>query len=142
MRHLPDRGTVEIGWWTREAGGAVTPGSSGLELAAEAVELDAVARLGEELLGDAGWDAAGEERAVLGETLVLAEGARVVAVRCGGGMRLVRRPEGDVLALPSRAALSRLAGLFPAARQKLEALGFGLVQHGDQASPAGTGNRA
>jgi hypothetical protein len=37
--------------------------------------------------------------------------------------------------LPSRAALGLLAGLFPAARRKLEALGFGLVQQGDQASP-------
>ena len=38
LRHLPDRGTVEIGWWAREEGGAILPGPSVLELAAEAVE--------------------------------------------------------------------------------------------------------
>ena len=46
----------------------------------------------------------------------------------------VREPtEGGELALPSQAALELLAGTFPAARQKLEALGFGLVQQGGQA---------
>jgi hypothetical protein len=37
------------------------------------------------------------------------------------------------LALPSPAALALLAGMFPAARQKLAALGFGLVQQGGHA---------
>jgi hypothetical protein len=48
---------------------------------------------------------------------------------------LVRRPDGGNLVLPSRAALALLTGIFPAARQKLEAFGFGLVQQGDQALP-------
>ena len=59
MRHLPDRGTIEIGWWEREESGSIVPGPAVLELAAEAVELGAVARLCEELAGTR-WDAAGE----------------------------------------------------------------------------------
>jgi hypothetical protein len=54
-------------------------------------------------------------------------------VRAGDGLRLVRQPEGGALVLPSHAALALLAGTFPAARQKLAALGFGLVQQGGQA---------
>ena len=135
VRHLPDRGTVEIGWWEREgSGGAVAPGPSVLELAAEAVEVGAVARLCEGLLAGAGSDAAGEG-AALAETPAFADGAQVAAVRSGNGVLLVRRPEGGNLVLPTRAALGLLTGIFPAALQKLEALGFGLVQQGDQASP-------
>jgi hypothetical protein len=126
VRHLPDRGTVELGWWAWDANGALALEPPGLELAAEAVEVDAVVALCAGLAGT-GPAAAGE-----GETLAAspptADGAMVLAVRAGDGLRLVRRPEGGALALPSRAALDLLAGLFPAARQKLEALGFGLVQ--------------
>ncbi|WP_159714791.1 hypothetical protein, partial [Geminicoccus flavidas] len=40
LRHLPDRGTVELGWWSRdEAGSPVHTGA--MELAAEAIEVDA-----------------------------------------------------------------------------------------------------
>ena len=102
VRHLPDRGTVEIGWWDREeGGGAVAPGPFVLELAAE---VGAVARM------------------------------------CESGRALRERREagpasrGRRAVLLSRAALCLLAGLFPAALRKLEALGFGLVQQGDQAS--------
>jgi hypothetical protein len=56
-----------------------------------------------------------------------------VAVRAENGLRLVRQPEGGDLALPSQAALALLAVRFPPARQKLAALGFGLVQQGGQA---------
>jgi hypothetical protein len=49
VRHLSDRGTVEIGWWDREESSAVAPGLSMLELAAEAVEVTAVAQLCERL---------------------------------------------------------------------------------------------
>ncbi len=132
VRHLPDRGTVEIGWWDREgSGGAVAPGPSVLELAAEAIEVAAVARLCEGLLAGAGWDAAGEGEA-LAETRSFADGAQVAAERSGSGVRLVRRPEGGDLVLPSRVALGLLVGVFVAALRKLEALGFGLVQQGDQ----------
>src|SRR3954469_5177747 len=76
VRHLPDRGTVEIGWWDREgSGGAVAPGASVLELEAEAIEVGAVARLCEGLLTGAGWDAAGEGEA-LAETPSFADGAQ------------------------------------------------------------------
>jgi hypothetical protein len=126
MRHLPDRGTIEIGWWEREESGSIAPGPAVLELAAEAVELGAVARLCEELAGTR-LDAAGEgER--LAETPLFADGARVAAVRSGNGMTLVRHPEGGNLVLPSPAALGLLIGLFPIALQQLTTLGFGLVQ--------------
>src|SRR3954447_4172454 len=133
MRHLPDRGTIEIGWWVRDENGAVVQGPPVLELAAEAVEVSAVARLCERLVG-AGWDTAGEGEAIA-ETPPSADGARVVAVRSGSGLTLVRRPEGGGLVLPSRAALDLITGAFPAALQKLQALGFGLVQQGDQTAP-------
>src|SRR3954471_3074951 len=75
VRHLPDRGTVEIGWWDREDGGAVAPGPSVLELAAEAVEVHAVVQLCKWLLAGAGWDTAGEGEA-LAETPPFVDGAQ------------------------------------------------------------------
>src|SRR3954467_14936140 len=61
VRHLPDRGTVEIGWWDREERGVVAPGPSVLELAAEAVEVAAVGQLCNRLqAAAAGWDAIAE----------------------------------------------------------------------------------
>jgi hypothetical protein len=131
VRHLPDRGTVELGWWVRDENGTVAPGPSVLELAAEAVEVDAVARLCTGL-ADAGW-ATAEEGQTVAATPPAADGAQVVAVRAGNGLRLVRQPEGGELVLPSPAALELLAATFPSARQKLAALGFGLVQQGGQA---------
>src|SRR3954453_16903008 len=106
VRHLPDRGTVEIGWWDREESGGVGPRPPVLELVAEAVEVNAVARLCERLAG-AEWDAA-REGETLAETPPLADGAEVAAVRSGNGVLLVRRPEGGSLVLPSRAALDLL----------------------------------
>jgi hypothetical protein len=131
VRHLPDRGTVELGWWVPDENGAVAPGPSGLELVAEAVEVDAVVRLCTGLAG-AGWATAEEGRTVAA-TPPAADGVQVVAVRVGDGLRLVRQPEGGALALPSQVALELLAATFPAARRKLEALGFGLVQQGGDA---------
>src|SRR3954451_6654654 len=75
VRHLPDRGTVEIGWWDREGGGGGAPVLSMLELAAEAVEVTAVAQLCERLLADAGWDATSEGE-VLATTPPSADGAQ------------------------------------------------------------------
>src|SRR3954452_23956862 len=134
VRHLPDRDTVEIGWGRREESSAVAPGPSVLELAAEAVEVTAVAQLCEWLLGDAGWDATAEDEGVA-TTPPLTDGAQVAGVRSGNGVQLVRHPEGGSLILPSRVALGLLTGAFPAVLQKLEALGYGLVQQGNQASP-------
>jgi hypothetical protein len=131
VRHLLDRGTVELGWWGPNENGTVTPEPSVLELAAEAVEVDAVAQLCAGV-ADAGWATAEEGRTVVA-TPPTADGAQVLAVRAGSGLRLVRRPEGGALVLPSPAALALLAGTFPAARQKLAALGFGLMQQGGQA---------
>jgi hypothetical protein len=129
LRHLPDRGTVEIGWWVRESG-AIVPPAEVLELAAEAVEIDAVTRLCERLLADGTCEATDEDRALDGTTPD-ADGAWVAAVRSKAGLALVRHPEGGELVLLSRAALELLVGIFPAARLKLAELGFGLVQQGD-----------
>ena len=87
VRHLPDRGTVELGWWVRDENGTVAPGPSVLELAAEAVEVDAVARLCTGL-ADEGWATAEEGRTVAA-TPPAADGAQVVAVRAGDGLRRV-----------------------------------------------------
>jgi hypothetical protein len=126
VRHLSDRGTVEIGWWDREESSAVAPGLSMLELAAEAVEVTAVAQLCERLQATAGWDATAEGEA-LATTLSLTDGAQVAGVRSASGVQLVRHPEGGSLILLTRAALGLLTGVFPAALQKLEALGYGLA---------------
>jgi hypothetical protein len=131
VRHLPDRGTVELGWWVRDENGTVTPEPSVLELAAEAVEVDAVAQLCTRLAG-ARW-ATAEEGQMVAATEPAADGAQILAVCADDGLRLVRQPEGGNLTLPFPAALALLAATFPAARQKLEALGFGLVQQGSQA---------
>jgi hypothetical protein len=126
VRHLPDRGTVEIGWWDREESSAVAPGLSMLELAAEAVEVTAVAQLCERLQATAGWDATAEGEA-LATTPPLTDGAQVAGVRSASGVQLVRHPEGGSLIPLTRAALGLLTGVFPAALQKLEALGYGLA---------------
>jgi hypothetical protein len=131
LRHLPDRGTVEIGWWARE-NGAIAPPPAVLELAAEAIEINAVMRWCERLLADGTWEAVGEGGA-LDETTPDVDGARVAAMRSKSGLTLVRHPEGGELVLPSRAALGLLVGIFPAARLKLTELGFGLIQQGDPA---------
>ena len=131
MRHLPDRGTIELGWWVPDENGVVAPGPSVLELAAEAVEVDAVAQLCTRLAG-VRWGTAAEDQTVAA-TPPATDGAQVVAVCAGDGLRLVRQPEGGELTLPSQAALDLLVATFPAARRKLEALGFGLVQQGGPA---------
>ena len=132
VRHLPDRGTVEIGWWEREEGGLIEQRPSVLELVAEAAEVGAVARLCEGL-ADTRWDAAGEGEQLAG-TPTLGDGARIAVVRHRTGMMLVRHPEGGNLVLPSSAALGLLIGLFPIALQQLGTLGFGLIQHEEQVS--------
>ena len=99
-RHLPDRGTIEIGWWEREESGSIVPGPTVLELAAEAVELGAVAHLCRSWLAPA-WNAVGEGKSLAG-TPVFTDGARVAAVRSGNGVMLVRHPEGGNLACRPR----------------------------------------
>jgi hypothetical protein len=63
----------------------------------------------------------------LATTPPLTDGAQVAGVRSASGMQLVRHPEGGSLILLTRAALGLLTGVFPAALQKLEALGYGLA---------------
>lgn len=122
LRHLPDRGTIEIGWWVRESG-AVAPPAAVLELAAEAVEIDAVMRLCESLLAASSSEEAGGG-GTIAETAPDADGARIVAVPSGLGLRLARQPDGGELVLGSRSALGLLVGVFPAARLKLAELGL------------------
>jgi hypothetical protein len=136
MRHLPDRETIELGWWSREEGGAVMPGRAGLELAAEAIEVEALAGLCQRLT-DARWDVAGNGE-TLAETAPLADGVQIAVMRSEDGIVLIRRPDGGDLALPSRAAFDLLGGMLPVARQKLETFGFGMIQQEEPGSAAAT----
>jgi hypothetical protein len=128
MRHLPDRGAIELAWWCQDDAGA-TEHSQALEIAAEAVEESALVRLCKQVL-DAVWDTSGD-RAVIAVEL-LADGAELVALRAGDAVQLARRPERDDRILLSRPALQLLvAEMLPAATRKLETLGFGMSQQQD-----------
>ncbi len=133
VRHLPDRGTVEVGWWAREEGGAIVPGSSVLELAAEAIEVNATAQLCEQL-ATVDWNLASDGD-TLAESALLSDGTQIAAIRTSTGLKLIRRPDGGELVLQSQPALDQLIGVFPEAIRKLEMLGFGLVQQGDPGFP-------
>jgi len=127
VRHLPDRGTVEIGWWRRDEDGTIAQVPPVLELAAEAIEVEAFARLCEQV-ATAGWEAAGDGEEIAG-TGPFTDGARFAALRSGHDVTLIRYPERDSLVLLSRAALGKLvAEMLPEAVRKLETLGFGLIQ--------------
>jgi hypothetical protein len=127
VRHLPDRGTIELGWWRRDEGGAVAQVPPSLELAAEAAEVEAFARLCERALATR-WDAVGDGEEIA-EAGPFAEGARLIVLRSGDEVAFIRPPEGDDLVLVPRAALERLvAETLPAAARKVAALGFGLPQ--------------
>jgi hypothetical protein len=128
VRHLPDRGTIEIGFWGKDAG-AVVLQPPALEIAAEAAELDALAGLcGRALAATEGGE--GAELAAAGP---FADGARLTVLGSGDGVMLARPPEDDNRLPLSREALQALAGLLPAARQRAEHLGLGLPQ---QQAPA------
>lgn len=127
MRHLPDRGTIEIGWWgLRDGAPAAEPPV--LEFPAEVAVLDAFKLLCGRV-ATAGWDAAGEG-AEVAATEPSAEGARIVATRSGDGVALVRQPGGrDDRVVLKRGALDLLvAEMLPEAARKLAAQGFGLPQ--------------
>ena len=81
LRHLPDRGTIEVGFWGKDAG-AVVLQPPALEIAAEAAELDALASLcGRAPAGEGG---EGAELAAAGP---FADGARLSSSRSGDGVR-------------------------------------------------------
>ena len=125
VRHLPDRGTVEIAWWQRDDAGTLEQQQT-LELAAEAVEIDAFARLCDQLLK------AERSAADNGKELLtggpLPDGAELKAIASGTGWLLVRQPDpGNCLEL-SAACLGLLVAKLQEARQALETLGFGLPQ--------------
>ena len=133
LRHLPDRGTIEVGWWGRDADRGVAQLPPTLELAAEAAEVEAFARLCERAAAT-GWNSVGHggEIAAAGP---FADAARLVVTRSGDEVVFVRGPEGDDRVLVPRAMLERLvAETLPAALGKLVALGFGLPQHGEEAA--------
>jgi hypothetical protein len=133
LRHLPDRGTIELGWWCRDGDGAVAQAPPALELAAEVAEVEAFARLCERAAAT-GWDAVGdgEEIAAAGP---FADGAWLVVLRSGEEAAFARRPGDDDLVRVPRTMLGRLvAETLPAALGELVALGFGLPQHGDEAA--------
>jgi hypothetical protein len=126
-RHLPDRGSIEIGWWRLDDGGGVAQAPPVLELAAEAGELEAFARLCERAVAIR-WDGVGngEEIAAAGP---FTGGTGLVVKRSGSEVAFLRPPERDNLVSVPRAMLEGLvARVLPAARQRLVALGFGLPQ--------------
>lgn len=126
LRHLPDRGTIELGFWGDDAG-AIVPQGPVFEVAAEAAEVEALADLCARAAR-----AGGADEALSSGTLP--DGARLAARRSAdGGVTLAREPDdgGGAITLPP-AALEALVGeLLPAARPKLDHLGFGLVQQGE-----------
>ena len=122
MRHLPDRGTIELGWWQQDAG-AVTAQLPVLELAAEAEELAALEQLCRQAAGQGDGEIAG--------TGPLSDGAELAAQCSGEEVVLIRRPDRDDRIVLSRPLLQTLlTTMLPAAREKLATLGFGLPQHG------------
>jgi hypothetical protein len=125
MRHLPDRGTVEIAWWRRDVSGAIDQ-LQALELAAEEVEVDAFAGLCDALLR-AEWRATdkGKEVAAAGP---LPDGAQLQAICSDEGWLLVRHPDLEGRLELSPASLRLLVAKLPEAKQTLGALGFGLPQ--------------
>jgi hypothetical protein len=125
LRLLPDRGTIEIGWWRRDEAG-VTAQAPGLEIAAEAPELSALIRLCE-LVRAAGWQTMRDGDRIA--TSNLTDGSELAAFRSGDQVTLVRRPErDDRIELPAAALELLSLDLLPAAAAKLDAVGFGMVQ--------------
>lgn len=135
LRHLPDRGTIELGWWgQRDGAPAALPPV--LEFAAEAAVLDAFEGLCGRVAGS-GRAGAGEGTE-LAATDLSADGTRLLAQTSGDGVALVRDPGGrDDRVVLTRYALDLLIGeMLPAARRKLATLGFGLPQQGTPAAGA------
>jgi hypothetical protein len=125
VRHLPDRGTVEFGWWQKDEAGTPAQGQV-LELAAEAAEVEGFASLCRQALErDAAAVAEGGSLASAGPFV---DGADLVALNTEGEVTLVRHPEPDNLIRMSRDELALLAEMLPAAREKLDSQGFGLPQ--------------
>jgi|SRR4051794_36323073 len=125
VRHLPDRGTVEIAWWRQDQAGAVEQ-LQALELAAEEVEVNAFAALCDTLVR-AEWRATdkGKEVAAAGPFL---DGAELKAICSDDGWAIVRQPDGESRLELSRASIRLLVAKLPEAKQTLERLGFGLPQ--------------
>ena len=125
VRHLPDRGTVEIAWWQKDETGAVEQ-LQALELAAEEIEVNAFAGLCNALLRIQ-WHATdkGKEVAAAGP---LPDGTEIKAVSSAEGWVLVRQPDPASRLELSPSSLGLLVSKLPEARQTLETLGFGLPQ--------------
>lgn len=125
LRQLPDRGTVEIGWWQRDDAGSPQQ-TQVLELAAEAVEVEAFADLCRRAL-DTDGSTTGADRP-LAEAGPFTDGARLSASGSGGEVTLIRHPEpGNQIRMP-RTALQALVAALPEAMEKLTTQGFGLPQ--------------
>ncbi len=125
LRLLPDRGTIELGWWTRDEAG-VTTQPPVLEIAAEAPELSALVSLCEQARA-AGRDSLGDGEPI--STTRLSDGSELAAISACDQVTLVRRPERDDRIELSRKALDLLlTEMLPAANAKLANLGFGMVQ--------------
>lgn len=125
VRHLPDRGTIEIAWWQRDKTGAVEQ-LQALELAAEEIEVNAFAGLCNALLR-LQWHAADTGKEVAA-AIPLPDGAELKAVSSAEGWILVRQSDPASRLELSPSSLDLLVSKLPEARQALETLGFGLPQ--------------
>ena len=127
VRHLPDRGTIELGWWTIEDGAPVSKPPV-LEIAAERVEFQALRSLIYGLIDiDLSGRGPGEQ---LAATQAGADGSRLVASVGEAGVRLQRQPDlGDAVELPAAFLRTLSAEILPRAAERLDELGFGLAQH-------------
>ncbi len=125
VRHLPDRGTVEIGWWHKDEAGTPAQGQV-LELAAEEAEINGFAGLCRQALESD--PAAAAEGGQLASAGPFVDGADLAALNSGGAITLVRHPEPGNEIRMSRDELALLEGMLPGARERLTTLGYGLPQ--------------
>src|SRR5690349_10736795 len=88
MRHLPDRGTIEIGWWRRDEGGVVAQEPPSLELAAEGGGIHPAVRAGGRGRVGAGRRRRGDRR---GRPVRRRRPARRPALRGRGGLHQATR---------------------------------------------------
>jgi hypothetical protein len=125
LRHLPDRGTIELGWWSDDPADTADQPDA-FEIAAEAVEFDAFERLLQQAMA-----ASPGTIGPIAEVR-LVDGAVLLATASNDDIKLSRQPErDDFIVIPCAAIETIATTMLPAARNKLEKLGFGLVQQAE-----------
>jgi hypothetical protein len=121
-RDLVEQATLQIALW-REVAGGLEPESPMLELAADVREIEALRELCAQAAG-AAWDRA-PEGGQIAATPPLGDGARLVALRDGEAVAIVRQPDPqNRIRLPRSALAPFGATLLAAIAARLEALGL------------------